>query len=298
MYDLKKNIILVGGLTLFSLFLLFYLLVAVSNVSFERDRFSLDIKYGFVDTLIKGAKVRLNSGVEIGHVEDIFERNLQLYVRVLIDKEYEYKIPILESTQFAIFSEGLLGGRYINIIIPDIKIKQKTDYFSEGDLVRGIDPSSIDQIMYSFSQWFNGKNGGQVIAEIMGETQKLLSLLNGIISINKNDIRLLVKNARRSFSSVSHNLDGLLKNLNTLSSDISELSKIHKNDISFLIINLSKITGDLHQLTRRVAHGKGSLGKILQDDEIYYDISNTIKNAKDLLALLKEQPWLLLYKQE
>ena len=114
-----------------------------------------------------------------------FQKDLKTYVTISLNKDLKNKIPKRVETVFAIYTTGLMGQKYINITIPDAKPNEV--YFADGDEWVGIDPPSIDQMMMAFSSWFDGKNGGQVLAEIMKETETFLANLNGIVNENRGD---------------------------------------------------------------------------------------------------------------
>jgi len=187
-----------------------------------------------------------------------------------------------------------MGGKYINITIPDAKPNEV--FFQNGDEWVGIDPPSIDQMMMAFSSWFDGKNGGQVLAEIMKETETFLSNLNGIVNENRGDIRTTIKQARESFTSLSAQLDTLMQKLNILSKNFTDISNQNKQDIQIMLENMSKISRDLNLITQRVNSGRGSVGKLIQDEELYKNANEAAYHARELFRKLEENPSLFLNK--
>lgn len=64
-----------------------------------------------------------------------------------------------------------------------------------------------------------------------------------------------------------------------------------------MLENLSKVSRDLNLITQRINSGKGSVGKFVQDEEFYRNLTDAIANARDLFEILKDKPWMVMYKE-
>jgi phospholipid/cholesterol/gamma-HCH transport system substrate-binding protein len=187
-----------------------------------------------------------------------------------------------------------MGQKYINITVPEPK--PDDIFFTDGDEWVGVDPPSIDQMLMAFSSWFDGKNGGQVLAEIMKETETFLANLNAIVNENRGDIRQTIRQARESFTSLSAQLDTLMQKLNILSKNFTDISNQNKQDIQIMLENMSKISRDLNLITQRINSGRGSVGKLIQDEELYKNANEAAYHARELFRKLEENPSLFLNK--
>lgn len=290
-----KMSVAVGAMVVIGLGLFLTILAILGRFQWGTKGFYIDIEFGFLNNLTTGAPVRIAGGISIGYVEKIFQKDLKTYVRVLIDGQYRDKIPKKDTTVFAIYTTGIMGQKYVNISFEPAKPGE--DVYRDGDVAKGIDPPSIDQMLMAFSSWFDGKNGGQVLAEIMKETQKFVANLNGIATENRADIRMTIKQARESFISLSQQLDTLMQKLNILSKNFSEISTKNKQDIQVMLENMSRISRDLNLITQRINSGRGSIGKFIQDEDLYTNANEAVANARDLFRLLREKPWLIMYKE-
>ncbi|MDH5718283.1 MAG: MlaD family protein [Spirochaetia bacterium] len=259
------------------------------------EGFSIDLQFSFLNNLSEGASVKVSGGIPVGYVKSIYQKDMQTYVKLYLNNDLRDKIPKRPETQFGIYTTGLMGQKFINITIPPAQ--EGDEFIQPGDVYKGIDPPSIDQMLMVFSSWFDGKSGGQVLAEIMQETERFISNLNAIASENRQDIRLTIKQARESFSNLSDHLDILMKKLNILSENFSDISTKNKQDIQIMLENMSQISKDLNLITQRINSGRGSVGKFIADENIYENTNEAIENAKELFKLLKEKPWLMLYKE-
>lgn len=290
----KRTRIAVGIMTFISLATFIGLLAVLGRWQVSGEGMRLSLRFRFLNNLSTGAPVRISGGLPVGYVENIYEKDLRTYVQISLRKDLRDKIPKRAETVFAIYTTGLMGQKYINITIPEPKADDT--YFRDGDEWVGIDPPSIDQMMMAFSSWFDGKNGGQVLAEIMKETETFLANLNGIVNENRGDIRQTIRQARESFTSLSAQLDTLMQKLNILSKNFTDISNQNKQDIQIMLENMSKISRDLNLITQRVNSGRGSVGKLIQDEELYKNANEAAYHARELFKKLEENPSLFLNK--
>lgn len=320
MENTKKVSVMVGLMVITGVTLFVLMAFILARVQFGDEGFHLKVRFNFLNNLGEGAPVRVSGGLPVGFVERIYQKDLKTYVDIYLEDSLREKIPKSADTRFAIYTTGLMGQKYINITIPspaDIKeeteavqnagdnsneeteksLQSQIEYYQDGDVVMGIDPPSIDQMMLAFSSWFGGKNGGQVLAEIMQETRKFIGNLNSIAVENRSDIRLTIRQARESFTSLSEQLEILLTKLNVLSKNFTEISKHNKNDIKIMLKNMSRISRDLNLITTRINSGRGSVGKFISDEELYVNANEAVGHARDLFKLLKKKPWLIMYKE-
>lgn len=291
----KRTNIAVGLMVFVGTGLFIFMLAVLGRWQFAREGMRISLQFKFLNNLSTGAPVRISGGLPVGYVDTIYQKDLKTFVVIYLNNDMVNKLPKKPETVFAIYTTGLMGQKYINISVPEIK--EGDVFYQNGDVTLGVDPPSVDQMMMAFSSWFDGKNGGQVLAEIMKETEKFITNLNAIASENRGDIRLTIKQARESFTSLSKQLDTLMAKLNILSQNFTDISNQNKQDIQVMLENMSKISKDLNLITQRVNSGRGSVGKFVQDEELYQNANEAAANARDLFRILKDKPWLILNKE-
>lgn len=257
--------------------------------------YTINVEFRFLNNLIEGNPVYIAGGIKSGYVEKIYQENLKTYAKLHINEELRDKLPKKEGMQFAIYTVGLMGQKYINLTIPPIE--EGDEFYQDGDTVKGLDPPSVDEMIMAFSSWFEGKNGGQVLAEIMQETRQFVNNLNAIVLENRGDIRVTVHQAKESLVTLSKQLDELMIKLNVLTQNFSDISTRNKQDIEVMLENMSKISRDLNLVTQRMNNGRGSAGKFITDEALYDNATDAVANARDLFRLLNEKPYLLMYKE-
>jgi phospholipid/cholesterol/gamma-HCH transport system substrate-binding protein len=96
----------------------------------------------------------------------------------------------------------------------------------------------------------------------LGNVEKLTKAL----AVKQNDIAQIISNTKEMTSQMK-NAD-LSKSMNKMNQSMDELNK--------LMVDINK--------------GKGSLGKLMKDEELYNKLASTSKSADELLKDMKENP--------
>jgi phospholipid/cholesterol/gamma-HCH transport system substrate-binding protein len=285
--EAKVGIIITAS---FTIFILIIALLAKINVS--RSGYELGIYFGFLNDLSIGAPVNIAGGIKIGQVIDIRQSGEKTEVLVWIDNKYR----LIRDTKFAIFTKGIIGSKYVNVFVPpSVNVD---DFLSDGDKVNGIDPPSFDQMMLIFQGFMQDKSGGEMLAEIFKNSQQFVENLNTISKDNKGDIRQAVMAAKASIMVLSNEMKRFMNELNRFTGNMSTLSEKNKQDITIIIRNMSEISSNLNKMIQRLEQGRGSMGKLMNDEEIYYNLRDASRSARELFERLKDDPSKLFFKQK
>lgn len=271
----------------FTIFIVLVGLLAKINVS--QSGYRLKIYFGFLNDLRQGAPVKIAGGIKIGQVESIKQSGEKTEVNVWIDNRFR----LIKTTQFAIFTTGLIGEKYINVFVPPSS--DVSNFLKDGDKIYGIDPASFDQMMLTFQSFLQDKQGGQLLAEIFKNSHRFVENLNSIVDDNKYDIKKSVLTTRSMIQSLNSETKDFMEQLNILTKNLSQLSEKNKEDIAIALRNISEITSHLNKIIYRIDAGRGTLGKLLADEEIYNNLKDASVSAKDLFYSLKKDPSKLLF---
>jgi phospholipid/cholesterol/gamma-HCH transport system substrate-binding protein len=281
------------GIVITVSFTFFIAIIALlAQVSVARSGYKLGIYFGFLNDLKVGSPVNIAGGIKIGQVTDITQSGEKTEVTVWIDNKYR----LIKETKFAIFTQGMIGSKYINVFVPPSK--GSDEFLKDGDRVYGIDPASFDQMMLVFQGFMQDKNGGEILADIFLNSKEFVENLNTISKENRFDIRGSVLSAKASIILFSQQIKVFMDDLNRFTNNMSDLSEKNKEDISITIRNLSEISSSLNKIIQRLEQGRGTLGKLLTDEEVYYNIKDASQSAKSLFNKLEEDPSKLFFKQK
>jgi phospholipid/cholesterol/gamma-HCH transport system substrate-binding protein len=279
------------GLVITASFTIFLVLVGVlSRITIARSGYNLKIYFGFLNDLRSGAPVKIAGGITIGRVDDIQQSAEKTEVTVWIDKRYK----LIKSAKFAIFTTGIIGEKYINIFIPPSRDVE--DFLADGDRIYGVDPASFDQMMLTFQSFMQDESGGQILAEIFQNSNRFVSNLNNVVDENRYDVKQSVTMVRATIANLSVQSKMIVDQLNMLTRNMAQISETNKEDISITLRNLSEVSSQLNKIMFRMESGRGTMGKLLTDEEVYNNIKDASVFARDLFYTLKMDPSKLLFR--
>jgi len=89
-----------------------------------------------------------------------------------------------------------------------------------------------------------------------------------------------------------------MSQMNTLTKNLSDISQTNKEDITITLRNLSESTDSLNKILYRLENGRGTLGKLMTDEEIYNNLRDASIYAKDFTYILSKNPSLLMWKEQ
>jgi phospholipid/cholesterol/gamma-HCH transport system substrate-binding protein len=285
--EAKVGIVIVVSFTFF-----IAIIALLAQISVSRSGYKLGIYFGFLNDLKVGAPVNIAGGIKIGQVTNIRQSGEKTEVTVWIDNRYR----LIRNTKFAIFTQGIIGSKYINVFVPPSTVVD--DFLKDGDRIYGIDPASFDQMMLVFQGFMQDKDGGEILADIFLNSREFVENLNLITRENRYDIRNSVLSAKASIVLFSQQMKIFMDQLNRFTANMSDLSERNKEDISITIRNLSEISSSLNKMVQRLEQGRGTMGKLLTDEEVYYNIKDASQSAKSLFNKLEQDPSKLFFKQK
>ena len=259
-----------------------------------------NIYYAYYDNVggLQPASSVMIHGVKVGSVLDVvLDEDPNKGVELTLSVEKRYAIPA--DSKAKIFSDGLMGGKAVEIVygtatemIPD-----------EGTIQAEV---SVDLLAMASSEMEG------IIAKvtlIMDEVAQTLESVNNLMATNTENITNIVKNvdgvtgsvndmlakekqhleeAMASLSRFSKSLgdnaeqvDSIIGNMNTFSTKLAEAD---------IISEIETTVAQLNKVLESVNNSDGSVGKLLDDAELYDNLAQASNNLSTLLADLQANP--------
>ena len=252
------------------------------------------VEYKSVDGLATSAPVTLN-GLVIGKVTSITidEKTGVLLVQLQLKTDF----PISRSSTASIYEPGFIGGKQI-AIVPNFEDKTLA---VDGQKLQG-----------SVKLGLTDKVGDQLaplqekLEKLLGSTEKLISGLNNVLDQKgQQDLKLTLAELSKTieqFHKASVSVNGLLDsnktqinstvaNLNKLSGNFSKISdSLNKADLGKSVRNLNATLAKVDGIMTNLSSGKGSMGKLLNDEAFYQNIKNSTKELELLLQDVRLYP--------
>ncbi len=236
-----------------------------------------------------------SNGFMIGQVSDVqfLDANTnKILVEISIDRKY--KIP--KNSTIEIYSSDFMGSKAANLILGNSTIYAKNnDTLNsryEGDLSTLISKNimpikdkaenlivSIDSVMKGINQ--------TLTPETQGHIKNSIAALEDLIVTEKGKVTSILN----SLESVSKNLESDNQSVNNIVKNVSSLSdSLTKADLK-KAIDQTKITLSLtNDMLAKINAGKGSIGKLINNDSIYNNINKTLYDLDSLITDLNKHP--------
>jgi phospholipid/cholesterol/gamma-HCH transport system substrate-binding protein len=296
---MKKEVKL--GLFLIAVFIVFayFIIKTESCVEFfsKGKRYPLYARFATVAGMYTTAPVR-QAGVKIGLVDRIYLEGRHAVVRMMIDKRYQ----LLDDARAIISTIGFVGEKYIEIVYKEEFKTPNPSAIKPGGEILVIEPFSLDEVKTKFdniyertikitdsiSEIVSDKNSQEALrlsfVNLKSVTESLKTMLaeNGNVSRTVDEFSLIAGKINRAAERADHLIgemdsafaggqQGILKEFKDAAAQIEKITA-----------DLSKISGDMRQ-------GKGTAGKLLQDEALYKKIDDSVSSVQSLLRDLEKK---------
>jgi phospholipid/cholesterol/gamma-HCH transport system substrate-binding protein len=254
------------------------------------------VYYDSTQGLGVGTSVIYN-GLRIGQLSsiDITDDGKRMEARF----EVASSLEIPKDSKFQIQSE-LLGGQKVRLVLGTSK-----NYAEDGDTLIGT---------YASDQ-FSAIN--EQVLPIASKVDSLLTQMNRVLhhpgldqALTElpgamNELKLLLRDSRGMISSNTEYIEASMKNLALFSENLKEynksirqtLNRIDKSTEGLDTIKIARILehsdsliSGLNSLTNQMKSGKGTVGKLIYDESLYQNLSNTTDELSRILKDLKRYP--------
>ena len=250
--------------------------------------------YEDVEGLMVGAKVTIN-GYSVGKVKNIdFDEN---YKDIKVTFSLRNDLNFSNQSLAQLYEAGLIGGKAI-AIIPN---NDAGEPIKSGDVL----PSEVKP---GLTELVN-----QQIEPLQNKIEGLLtsadSLFAGVSNVlnyeSQNNLKLALKGLTESISNINELSEsmGRIVNANekvfnstmghveTTSKNLSQLTdSLSKIELSTTMKNMEVASTQLKSILVNLEEGKGSAGKLLNDDALYNELLHSSEALEALLTDLKEHP--------
>lgn len=281
----------------------------ILGINFLRGKglFSSDKGYSTVYSDIQGlqesAEVRLN-GLKIGKVDKIeLQADRKIKVHFLLDKG----INVPKGSIVTLASNDLISGTKIL----NLEMSNDPVMLPENSIIQGKEAEGIFGNL--------GSQVSPVLETVQHTVISLDTLLNTVNNIINDDTR---KHLNASFASLevglnqlsglaselnaqSGQLAGVIKNANsitgnfannnehinqTLSNLESFSTSLNKAPIQQTVEDLQKTAASLQNMVAKLNDSNGSLGLLMSDKKLYYNLTNALGTLDTLLGDVKAHP--------
>ena len=250
--------------------------------------------YDNVEGLSTSSPVTVN-GMQVGHVMEIGfgKTSGELVVKLLIDNQFSFS----KNSIAKIYGGGLIGGKSLSIN----PVYDRSTVAKDGDTLVGEVEEGLIELVNDRLTPLQGKIEMAIVS-----ADSVLTAVNNILSqdsrTNLQSVFEDLSTTMRSLKNTAGTLDQVLAvnkpKLNNIFVDLEKTSgnftktseAIAEVDFKKMIANLESSTRNLRIMTEDLQNGRGSAGKLLNDDQLYNNLTGASEEMAQLLEDLKENP--------
>ena len=242
--------------------------------------------------LLEAAPITVN-GFQVGQVREINYDYQKNKITIMLAMNKEMKVP--EGSTINMVS-GLLGGTSLVLKLGDGPAMKTGSYIPTSELP-GLMDHVTDNVMPMVSEMLPKVDS--IMSNVNGLTSDpallaALARLDGItrqLNASAQQITILMNGLNRSVPGVMRNVNGITSNLNGATGNITDFSATLKQmPLDSTIQALNATLANLQSLSQQLNDKNSSLGKIINDRELYDNANHAIASLDSLLIDIKANP--------
>ncbi|WP_298480560.1 MlaD family protein [uncultured Maribacter sp.] len=287
--EIKTGIIVIGGILLFIMGFSYL----KSTPLFDNSN-KLYAIYPHVGGLQPGTPVSIN-GFNVGSVNDIhFKDDLgNLLVTFTVNQDFVFS----KNSRAELYDTGIIGGKGLQIIpvfdgsrnaqsgdtlvtetrpgLTELAQEKLTPLFKKFESA----VTDADSVLLNVNEVLDTKTKRDLQKAITGLSE-LMESLNGSASVLNN----ILKNNESK-------LDSSLTNFQSITSNLSSITdSINNAGLGRTLASLESTVGNLDKLMAKIERGDGTIGKLMEDEELYNNLNNASKELDLLLQDFRLNP--------
>jgi phospholipid/cholesterol/gamma-HCH transport system substrate-binding protein len=281
----------VGLLFLACLAIAAYVWFKVLEVSFQ-EGFLLKAQFRSVEGLVPGAQVQI-AGIKVGSVKDVLFDSEKSQAQVLMEIKDAYRNLIPEDSRVYIRTKGLLGDKFL-VIEPGRPNARK---LKPGETIKmAVEPTDTEKVFETIGvvaqdlqvltrearRQLIDEKGAQKIDRIVTNADASFGDVREILARNKEKINATVDNTDSLTKGlkeiVARNKDKINRTMDNTDSATKGLNEIVAKNKE----RINRTIDDLERVTRDVREGRGTLGKLVNDEALYRDTHGLVRDLRGI----------------
>lgn len=243
--------------------------------------------------LLPGDLVTIN-GMQVGTVSSLnFHPRQDGSIVVEFTTNKDLNIPVNSVVQL---SSSLMGSVSLNLTLGNSPILAQS-----GDtLLSALDNGMMNMITETIVPLKD--NLESLLTNLNDLTTNLNDLLNqelktninnGVSSLasSMNNIEAISSDLQQLVDSKDGKLTMVVNNLETITDNFSVVSdSLKRIDYNSLVLSLENCLTEFNTLMTGINNGEGSVGQLVKDDSLYYNVNEAVSTLQYILEEIKENP--------
>ncbi len=297
--EIKIGLFLAIGLIILAVFIF---VVGDISTMFEKKGYTLYTHFDTVAGLERKTVVRM-AGVKVGAVETINLKGSKAEVAMDINPD----IQISRDSKATLASLGLLGEKYIEIT-PGVE----EEIVQPGGTIGSLPPVSFDQLGIILSSVGDDiKSTSKAMRELLGEGEARVNIKEILQNLSSASAELKDffgenrPHVTRSLDKAAEAVETFDENVKSISQSLDELILLLKDtveenrgglkenleSIKELISKTEEALKALNEALAKINKGEGTLGRLIEDPELYEKTEKAINDVKEIIAPVSSLRW-------
>lgn len=255
--------------------------------------YNVVVEFPQTSGLVKGDPVDVK-GVRSGKVENIEFK----YGQALVTVSLKRSVVLRKGTVVTISNVGLMGQKVVNIWPGRIA----DEPIPEGTQLRGVYEAGIPEILGGVGATLEtfqalavrvdsllaglDTDRQQQILNTLSNVERASGELADLLQNNREDLSASIKSMRTTMDELRNMLEGRGAMFGQTMEDAS--GAVARLDTT--LTTLDATVSRMDKLLTRVESGEGTMGKLVQDQDLYNELVLTLRDAKALLYDVRQNP--------
>ena len=286
----RKTDLQVGFTVLAALAILILGVVWLKDYSVHRNLRVWHVRFPETGGLAASDEVRVN-GLRKGAVAAMKLEGDHVIVDLALDRD----VQLTRDSRVAVRNVGLMGEKVIAI-----DLKTTGGVYGRDEIVPGVYELGMPEVMASMGGAVDNVNRITTqlgrIADAMDKNGDLANAVRNFRETSENlksaveENRAALRQAITDFAATSKTARGLTTDREAqLRHTLDNFSQAAEN-MNRVASRLDSLRGSLQTISSRVEHGQGTLGKLVNDDRVYRELSASVQALRTLVEDIKANP--------
>ncbi len=260
-------------------------------------RYPIIAKFTTAAGMFTSAPVRL-AGVKIGIVEKIYLEHRKAVVRMQIENKYR----LLDDARVVISTIGFIGEKYVEIVYKDEFKTENPRYIPPGGEILVVEPFNLESIVVKFDRIYertikitdslndiiSDKYSKEALRASFLNLKSITGTLNAMLS-EHGKVGQVLENMDQISMKMSRTVDMVDHFVKEMDSAFADDQKGLIGDLKSTTDKIDRVAADLSKISDDLRQGKGTAGKLLQDEELYKKIDASVSSVQSMLQDLEKK---------
>ncbi|OBQ54213.1 MCE family protein [Tamlana sp. s12] len=252
-------------------------------------------EFSNVEGLVPSTPVTI-SGLSVGKVANITfkdDGSANLVVELVIDNDFKFS----KNSVAELYDTGLLGGKAIAIIpAPDGGENAKSGDVLKSRVKEGLVDLVGEKLAPIQEQAKNMITNANVLIGGLNEVldkegKENLKKSLADLSTTMNDLKKTSHSLNQIVAGNQEHLDNVLANADKITTNFADVSqKLADANLDQTLASLNSALKSFDGLMANLQNGKGSIGKLLKDDQLYKNLEEASSELEELIRDIKLHP--------